>query len=89
MTREYKVSTIEESRVIGYWSCLGGVEVRKIDYTPDGIMFWIKANAWCSKPTYHRTKVIEQYTSDGAHRDHVKIYNQRLYLDDCLREFGR
>ena len=84
-----KKDIIEANNVIGYWSCLGGVEVRKIDYTPDGIMFYIKANAWYGHPTYHKTKVIEQYTVDGTHRDHVRIYNQRLYLDDCIREYRR
>lgn len=85
MTRQDKIDSIENSEILGYWSCLGGVEVRKIDYTPDGIMFYIKANAWYGKPTYHITKVIEQFTCDGPHRDHVRIYNRRLYLDECLR----
>ena len=76
---------IENSPVIGYWSCLGGVEVRKIEYTPEGILFWIKANAWCGKPTYHIRKVIEQFSNDGPHRDNVRVYNHRLYLDECLR----
>lgn len=89
MTRQAKKDKIEGSKIIGYWSCLGGVEVRDIQYTPEGIIFYIKANAWYGKPTYHKTKVIEQFTTDGSHRDHVRVYNQRLYLDECLREFAR
>lgn len=85
MTNAEKIRIIESAPVIGYWSCLGGVEVRFIDYTPDGIMCYVKANAWCGKPTYHIRKVSEQYTNDGRHRDNIKIYNQRLYLDECLR----
>lgn len=85
MNNAEKKNIIENSPVIGYWSCLGGVEVRKIEHTPDGIIFYIKANAWYGEPTYHTRKVIEQYSSDGMHRDNVRVYNRRLYLDECLR----
>ena len=76
---------IDKNEVVAYWTECGGVEVYDIEYTPDGIMFYVKANTLTSKPTYHRTKVIEKYTVDGAHDDHIRIYNKRLYLKDCLR----
>lgn len=76
---------IDSSELIAYWTDCGGVEVYDIEHTPDGIMFYVKACTMSSKPTYHRTKVIEQYTIDGAHADHIRIYNRRLYLKDCLR----
>lgn len=85
MTHKEKREIIESLPIIGYWSVLGGVEVRKIEYTPDGIMFWVKANAWSSSPTYHIRKVTEQYTVDERHPDNIRVYNQRLYLHDCLR----
>lgn len=84
MTREEKRKIIDGSPILGYWLNLGGVEVRKIDYTPDGIMFYIKANVQ-GQATYHRRKVSEQYSNDGAHKDNIKVYNQRLYIKDCLR----
>lgn len=85
MTREEKKSIIENSSILGYWSSLGGVEVRKIEDTPDGIKFYVKANAWYGRPTYHIRKVSTQFSNDGAHKDNIKVYNQRLYLDECLR----
>lgn len=85
MTKDDKIMAIEDGKVIGYWSCFGGVEVRKIEYTPDGAMFWVKANAWNGKPSYHVTKVVEQYTTDGTHGDHIRLFGKRLYLDDCIR----
>lgn len=85
MTREEKKSIIENSSILGYWSSLGGVEVRKIEDTPDGIKFYVKANAWYGCPTYHIRKVSTQFSNDGAHKDNIKVYNQRLYLDECLR----
>lgn len=84
MTREEKRKIIDNSPMLGYWDRLGGVEVHKIDYTPDGIIFYIKANVQ-GQATYHRRKVSEQYSNDGAHGDNVKIYNQRLYIRDCLK----
>lgn len=85
MTIREKKEIIDNSPLLGYWSNLGGVEVRKIEETPDGIRFWVKANAWCSEPTYHIRKVSTQFSNDGAHKDNIKVYNQRLYLEDCLR----
>lgn len=76
---------IDAKETIAYWYDMGGIEVKDIQYTPDGIMFYIKAHTMCENPTYHRLKVIEQYTVDGAHADHIKFYNRRLYLKDCLR----
>lgn len=85
MTREEKKSIIENSSILGYWSSLGGVEVRKIEDTPDGIIFYVKANAWNGHPTYHIRKLSTKFSNDGAHKDNIKVYNQRLYLDECLR----
>lgn len=85
MSNAEKIRIIENSPIIGYWSCLGGVEVRFIDYTADGIMFYVKANAWNGKPSYHIRKVKEQWENGDRHKDHIVIYNQRLYLDECLR----
>ena len=86
MTKQDKINLIENNPCVAYWSeGLNGHEVHKIEYTPDGIIFYIKANVGCSNPTYHRRRVIEQFSSDGSHRDHVRIYGRRYYLDDCLR----
>ena len=86
MTRQTKKEIIESSPVIGYWyEGLNGHEVHKIEETPDGIMFYIKANVGCSNPTYHVRKLIEQFTVDGSHRDHIRLFGRRYYLDECLR----
>lgn len=86
MTKQAKKEIVESNPVIGYWyEGLNGHEVHKIEYTPDGIMFYIKANVGCSNSTYHKRKVIEQYTVDGSHKDHIRLFGRRLYLKDCLR----
>ena len=78
-------NNIDSMKTIAFWGDFGGIEVKSIQYTPDGIMFYIKAGTMCSVPTYHRTKVIEQYTVDGAHSDHIRLFGKRLYLKDCIR----
>jgi len=86
MTTQRKREIIENSPVIAYWyEGLNGHEVHKIEETPKGIMFYIKANVGTSNPTYHIRKVSMQFTNDGAHRDNVKICGKRYYLDECLR----
>ena len=85
-----KLSTVDRNNIdametIAYWYDMGGIEVKDIQHMPDGIMFYIKAGTMCSVPTYHRTKVIEQYTVDGAHADHIRLFGRRFYLRDCLR----
>ena len=86
MTHKEKEKLINDLPVIGYWDeGLNGHEVRKIEDTPDGIKFYIKANAGCSNPTYHIVRLIEHDTIDGLHKDHIRINNRRYYLKDCLR----
>ena len=76
---------IEDNSTVGYWDDFGGIEVHKIEETPEGIFFYIKAGVLSGRPTYHRRKVSEYGTVDGFHRDNVKVYNKRFYLDECLR----
>ncbi len=85
MTTKEKMEIIENSPIIGYWSEMGGVEVRKIEDTIDGIKLYIKANAWYGKPSYHtRTVTFERRYK----REHIRLFHRRLYLDECIREFG-
>ena len=76
---------LENKDTIAYWSALGGVEVKQIDYTPDGVMFYVIANAWNGKHSYHKCKLLEHRTTDGNHKDHITVRGVRLYLYDCLR----
>ena len=86
MKYKEKEVLIESLPVLGYWSDgLNGHEVHKIEDTPDGVKLYIKANVGCSNPTYHIRRVIEKYTVDGIHEDHVRINGRRYYLRDCIR----
>ena len=75
---------ISTMKPIAYWSDLGGVEVYKIEDTIDGTIFYVRAGVMSGNPTYHRRKVLT-FGMDGGHRDNIRIFNHRLYLDDCLR----
>lgn len=87
MTGQVKREIIESNEVIGYWEDgLAGIEVHKIDYTPDGIIFYIKTVGY-GEPTYHIRKVVEQYTIDGSHQDYIRLGSRRWYLKDCIKVF--
>ena len=86
MTRTEKAALIDSMPVVAYWvDGLNGTEVRKIEYCPDGILFYIKDNVGCSNPSYHILKVVEKDTIDGGHSDYIRLGRRRLYLKDCIR----
>ena len=87
MSKEELKQFIDGKQCVGYWEKLGGVEVHDIQHTAEGIVFFIKAGIMTSNPTYHRRTLVE-FGMDGGHRDNVRVYNTRLYIDECLRLGG-
>ena len=80
MTNKTKV-LIDNMTTIGYWSELGGVEVKDIILGIEERAICI-SNAWYGKRSYHN--VCINYTKSD--RPYIKIHNHRLYLDECLRD---
>lgn len=76
---------VENNDVIGYWEKLGGVEVHKVEETPSGVALYVKANVLSGSPTYHRRTILPYGGKDGSHKDNIRVYNTRLYLEDCIR----
>lgn len=70
---------IDDMPTVGYWSCLGGVEVKEIQYGIEDYIVYI-SNAWNGSRSYHRVKI----NYDGK-RFYITLHGQRLYLDECLR----
>jgi len=79
MTSKEKAA-LEEMPTVGYWSELGGVEVKKIEYGVDDYVLCI-SNAWYGKHSYHRVRI--DYGTDS--RSYVRIHSVKLYLDECIR----
>lgn len=80
MTKEEK-AICTDLPTIGYWSALGGVEVKQIDHTVDGIFVYCESGAWVGQFRPHKLKV----RTDRNGREYVRICSYKLYLDECLR----
>lgn len=80
MTKQEK-TVCTELPTIGYWSALGGVEVKQIDDTVDGIFVYCESGAWTGNRKQHKLKVRQERKG----REYVQISSYKLYLDECLR----
>lgn len=65
------------AQYIGYWSELGGVELKGM--SDDQEEAYVVSNAWYGTNTAHRVKVY--MTS----RPHIRIFGHKLYFDECIR----
>lgn len=70
----------KESSPIGYWSAIGGVEVKTILYGIDDYVVCV-SNAWYGHKSVHKVKI--RYNAKGD--DYVIVAGRRLYLKDCIR----
>lgn len=78
MTKLEKMSYMEND-TIGYWSALGGIEVKHITWDAEAYAI-VVANAWSGKRSVHRCKIYNDI--NGAY---IKL-NGRVYrFDECLR----
>lgn len=69
-------------RAAAYISAFSGIEIFKIDYTPDGDSVYYTAGAWTGRPTAHRSRIY--YTRGGG--DPFFLYRgQRLHFSDAIR----
>ena len=80
---DYEKRFIDSMPTIGYWSALGGVELKKVEHGIDDYYTCVVRN-WRSKPTYHRVKV--QYTDVKyvEPKPYIVLHYQILYLHDCI-----
>lgn len=68
-------------RAAAYISAFCGIEIFKIDHTPDGEQVYYTAGSWTGNPTAHRARI---YYNRGG--DPFFIYRgSRLYLSEAIR----
>lgn len=81
---EAEIARIKEARTIGYWSCMGGVEVKFVEDGPDYTTY-IKGvmGTFAGTPKVFQRAV--QYTNNAEPREYIVINHTRLYLDECIR----
>lgn len=71
---------MSNTNTIGYWSALGGIEVKEIRYEIDDKIVCV-SNAWYGKPKTHTVRIY--YTQNG--RPYINLYGLRFHLDECIR----
>ena len=66
---------------IAYYSGLGGVEIKHIEYGIDDYVYCV-SGAWGSTTNkrYHKLKIY--YTEKG---DYIRLHGYKIPLDECLR----
>lgn len=74
-----KRDTILQMRTIGYWSALGGLEVKQIAHGIEDECICV-SGAWCSKKSVHRVKI--HYETESPY---IVIKGQRFHFNECIR----
>ena len=77
MTKSEKQNYLNK-KSIGYWSALGGAEVKDIEYGINDYAV-IVIGAWSSEKSVHRVRMYY-----NGRRYYVVINNYRLYFDECI-----
>ena len=75
---------IDEMPTIGYWSALGGVELKKVEHGVEDYCI-CRVNSWRRKPTYHRVKIKYTKTKYKESKPYIVIFYENLYLDACIK----
>lgn len=68
---------------VGYWSDMGGVEVKEIQYGIDDYAL-VVAGTMSSTPTSHRLKIY--YNSQEPY---IRLHGRRLKFSDCMFVFQK
>ena len=79
MTKQTKKQICENKATVAYYSGLGGLEAKHIEYGIDDYMYLV-SGVWHGKRAYHRLKI--HY---GAKSGYVRLYGQRCLLSEFIR----
>ena len=74
---------ILQAKSIAYYSGLGGLEIKGIEYGINDYIMCV-SGAWCSKKQAHKVKI--NYTAAG--KAFIRIHGNRIPLDECIRMEG-
>ena len=76
---------VKTAPTIGYWSCMGGVEVKFIEDNPDDLETYVSGmiGTFAGGPKPFQRKVL--YTTTAESRAYITLNGTHLYLDECIR----
>lgn len=76
--REY----CESKESIAYYSGMGGLEVKSIEYGIEDYIYCV-SGAWSGVKGFHRCKIY--YPANGIKSAFFKVNGYRVPLDECFR----
>ena len=74
-----KKEICENNASFAYYSGLGGLEFKKIEYGIEDCIYCV-SGAWTNKKSYHKLKVY--YNDNGGY---LKLHGYKIPLSDCIR----
>jgi hypothetical protein len=74
-----KKQVCQNNESFAYYSGLGGLELKKIEYGINDYIYCV-AGAWGGKKTYHKLKVY--YDNNGGY---IKLHGYKIPLNECIK----
>lgn len=68
---------------IAYYSGLNGLEVKRLEFTPEPRVLCVSGCWHGGKAAQQAHRVSINYTRAG--RAYFRVYGRRVYLDECIR----
>lgn len=68
---------------IAYYSGLGGLEIKGIEYEADGYCIYCVSGAWAGCKAYHRLKIC--FPESGGDGTFFRLHGYRIPLNECIR----
>lgn len=75
-----KKQICESNKTIAYYSGLGGLEIKALEYGVDDYIYCV-SGAWGGKKSYHKLKVYTGRRGDG----YIKLHGYKIPLNECMR----
>lgn len=72
---------IRTHKTIGYYSGMGGIEIKGIEYECGDSVVYAVSGAFCNGKSHHRVKI--EYTISGD--EYFRIRNVHIPMRDCMR----
>lgn len=67
------------NKSFAYYSGLGGVEFKHIEYGIEDYIYCV-AGAWTSRKSFHKLRIYHDMTDS-----YIKLHGYKIWLGDCIR----
>ena len=70
------------NKSIAYYSCLNGLEIKKIEYGIEDYVYCV-SGTWGSPKNYGYHKLKVYYDKNG--NNYIKLHGYKIPLNECIR----